>query len=62
MAGLCHHFRRTGFGAFAEFGIILLLFSVGLELSFDRLWAMRKQVLGLGAAELLVAALVLGSA
>lgn len=45
---------------FAEFGIILLLFSVGLELSFDRLWAMRKQVLGLGAAELLLAALVLG--
>jgi CPA2 family monovalent cation:H+ antiporter-2 len=45
---------------YAEFGIILLLFSVGLELSFDRLWAMRKQVLGLGAAELLVAALVLG--
>jgi len=45
---------------FAEFGIILLLFSVGLELSFDRLWAMRKQVLGLGAAELLLAALALG--
>ncbi|MBB3955914.1 cation:proton antiporter [Novosphingobium sediminicola] len=45
---------------FAEFGIILLLFSVGLELSFDRLWAMRKQVLGLGAAELLLAALTLG--
>lgn len=45
---------------FAEFGIILLLFSVGLELSFDRLWAMRRQVFGLGALELLAAALVLG--
>ena len=45
---------------FAEFGIILLLFSVGLELSFDRLWAMRRQVFGLGALELLTAALVLG--
>ncbi len=38
---------------FAEFGIILLLFSVGLELSFERLWAMRRQVFGLGALELL---------
>ena len=38
---------------FAEFGIILLLFSVGLELSFNRLWAMRRQVFGLGALELL---------
>src|ERR687898_2975281 len=27
---------------FAEFGIILLLFTNGLELSFNRLWAMRK--------------------
>lgn len=39
---------------FAEFGIILLLFSIGLELSFRRLWAMRQLVFGLGAAELLV--------
>jgi len=40
---------------FAEFGIILLLFEIGLELSFNRLWAMRRQVFGLGAMELLVA-------
>lgn len=38
---------------FADFGIILLLFSVGLELSFDRLWSMRRQVFGLGALELI---------
>jgi len=37
---------------FAEFGIVLLLFSIGLELSFRRLWAMRAQVFGTGAAEL----------
>ena len=37
---------------FAEFGIVLLLFSVGLELSFGRLWAMRRQVFGLGALEM----------
>lgn len=38
--------------ALAEFGIVLLLFSVGLELSFRRLWAMRRRVAGVGAAEL----------
>ncbi|HZU63710.1 MAG TPA: cation:proton antiporter [Novosphingobium sp.] len=43
---------------FAEFGIILLLFSVGLELSFGRLWSMRAQVFGLGAMELLGAGLL----
>src|ERR1044072_921189 len=31
---------------FAEFGIIMLLFSIGLELSFRRLWGMRR--LGFG--------------
>jgi CPA2 family monovalent cation:H+ antiporter-2 len=38
---------------FAEFGIILLLFSIGLELSFARLWQMRRQVFGLGSLEML---------
>jgi monovalent cation:H+ antiporter-2, CPA2 family len=37
---------------FAELGIILLLFSIGLELSFRRLWTMRNQLIGFGAAEL----------
>jgi CPA2 family monovalent cation:H+ antiporter-2 len=41
---------------FAEFGIILLLFSVGLELSFRRLWNMRRAIFGVGAAQLLVSA------
>lgn len=43
----------AGLAPFAEFGIILLLFSVGLELSFSRLWDMRRAVFGVGAAELL---------
>jgi monovalent cation:H+ antiporter-2, CPA2 family len=42
-----------GLAPFAEFGIILLLFSIGLELSFDRLWAMRRQVFGVGSLELI---------
>src|ERR1044072_4508822 len=45
---------------FAEFGIILLLFSIGLELSFRRLWGMRRLVFGVGAAELLLAAALIG--
>ncbi|HZV57677.1 MAG TPA: cation:proton antiporter, partial [Sphingobium sp.] len=40
----------------AEFGIVLLLFSIGLELSFKRLWSMRAHVFGLGAAELTLCA------
>jgi CPA2 family monovalent cation:H+ antiporter-2 len=47
---------------FAEFGIILLLFSIGLELSFRRVWGMRKLVFGTGAAELIVSAVVIGAA
>jgi CPA2 family monovalent cation:H+ antiporter-2 len=46
---------------FAEFGILLLLFSIGLELSFRRLWGMRRLVFGVGAAELLLAAVVIGA-
>ena len=44
---------------FAELGIILLLFSIGLELSFDRLWAMRRQVFGVGSVELITIAFAL---
>ncbi len=48
-------------GSFAEFGIVLLLFTIGLELSFKRLWSMRAAVFGIGAAELLLsAALIAG--
>lgn len=46
----------------AEMGIILLLFSIGLELSFGRLWSMRRHVFGLGALELVISALLVGAA
>ena len=49
-----------GIAPFADFGIILLLFAIGLELSFKRLWAMRRKVFGVGAAELGVNALLIG--
>ncbi len=44
---------REAIAPFAELGIILLLFSIGLELSFKRLWTMRTDVFGVGAAELI---------
>ncbi|MDB5682619.1 MAG: sodium/hydrogen exchanger [Sphingomonas bacterium] len=47
---------------FAELGIVLLLFSIGLELSFKRLWSLRRLVFGLGASELLLSAGVIGIA
>jgi len=47
---------------FAELGIVLLLFSIGLELSFKRLWSMRKLVFGVGAMELFGSALLIALA
>lgn len=44
---------------FAEFGIVMLLFSIGLELSFRRLWGMRRLVFGVGAAELMASAAII---
>ena len=46
---------------FAEFGIVLLLFSIGLELSFKRLWSMRQLVFGTGAAQLIASGIILGT-
>ncbi len=47
---------------FAELGIILLLFTIGLELSFGRLWGMRKPLFGFGAAELFGSAALIAGA
>ncbi|MBL8384662.1 MAG: cation:proton antiporter, partial [Burkholderiales bacterium] len=44
----------------SEFGVILLLFVIGLELQPSRLWVLRKQVFGLGAAQVGITALLLG--
>lgn len=51
--------RPEAIAPFAELGVILLLFEIGLELSFGRLWDMRVQVFGLGAAKLLLCAALL---
>lgn len=38
----------------AEFGVVFLLFAIGLELSWERLWTMRRLVFGLGGLQVLV--------
>lgn len=48
---------------FAEFGIVFLMFSIGLEFSLPQLYAMRKKLLGLGGAQVFVTlAIVMGIA
>ncbi|HET9031401.1 MAG TPA: monovalent cation:proton antiporter-2 (CPA2) family protein [Dokdonella sp.] len=45
----------------SELGIILMLFVIGLELSPQRLWVMRRQVFGFGSVQVVLSALVIGS-
>jgi glutathione-regulated potassium-efflux system ancillary protein KefC/glutathione-regulated potassium-efflux system protein KefB len=45
-----------------EFGIVLLMFVIGLELQPSRLWVMRKPIFGLGLAQVLVTTAIIASA
>jgi glutathione-regulated potassium-efflux system ancillary protein KefC len=48
---------------FSEFGVVLLLFLIGLELEPARLWSMRRPIFGWGAAQVLgVAGVLFGAA
>ncbi|MCZ4315877.1 glutathione-regulated potassium-efflux system protein KefC [Comamonadaceae bacterium G21597-S1] len=47
---------------FAEFGVVLMLFLVGLELEPKRLWSMRRPIFGWGSAQVLACALLLTGA
>lgn len=47
---------------FAEFGVVLMLFLVGLELEPKRLWNLRRPIFGWGAAQVLSCAAVLFAA
>ena len=46
----------------AELGVALLMFTIGLEFSLSRLLAAKRLVLGLGGAQVLLTALLLGGA
>ena len=43
----------------SEFGVVLLLFAIGLELNPARLLEMRKPILGLGGGQVVITTLVL---
>ncbi len=45
---------------FAEFGVVMLLFIIGLELNPKRLWAMRRPILGVGGAQVILTTILLG--
>ena len=46
---------------FAEFGVVLLLFLVGLELQPSRLWVLRHPVFGLGGAQVAISGAALAA-
>jgi monovalent cation:proton antiporter-2 (CPA2) family protein len=48
-----------GVKALAELGVVFLLFMIGLELSMERLWSMRRRVFGLGGAQIMLTAVVI---
>ncbi|WP_109123554.1 monovalent cation:proton antiporter-2 (CPA2) family protein [Dyella sp. C11] len=52
----------SGVATISEFGIVLMLFVIGLELSPQRLWVMRRQVFGTGLLQVLASSLVIGAA
>jgi len=47
---------------FAEFGVVILLFLIGLEVRPALLWRMKTSIFGLGAAQMLGTAALLGAA
>ena len=47
---------------FAELGVVLMLFLVGLELAPQQLWAQRRRLVGLGASQVLLSAALLAGA
>lgn len=44
---------------FAEFGVVLMLFIIGLELQPSLLWKMRRSIFGLGSLQVLITAVVI---
>ncbi len=58
-SALLHQFTITdleGARHIAEFGVVFLLFTLGLEMSIGNLWSMRRWVFGLGNVQILVTA------
>lgn len=52
--------RREGVVALADLGVLFLMFMIGLELSAERLWALRHWVFGGGSAQVGISAAIIG--
>ncbi len=59
LLGLIHD--TSGVANIAEFGVVLMLFVIGLELSPQRLWVMRRSVFGTGLLQVLASGLAIGA-
>ncbi|RAS00842.1 glutathione-regulated potassium-efflux system protein KefC [Cupriavidus alkaliphilus] len=46
---------------FSEFGVVLMMFVIGLELEPRKLWALRRSIFGYGGAQLAACALMIGA-
>ena len=53
--------RLEGVEVLAELGVLFLMFMIGLELSAERLWALRRWVFGAGAAQVYISAAIIGA-
>ena len=53
--------NEEGVVALADFGVLFLMFMIGLELSAERLWALRKWVFGAGSAQVYISAAIIGA-
>ena len=51
--------RGEGLSALADLGVLFLMFMIGLELSAERLWAMRRWVFGAGALQVVLSSAII---
>ena len=54
--------RIEGMVALGELGVLFLMFTIGLELSAERLWMLRRWVFGAGVAQVLLSAVLIATA
>ncbi|GIZ53111.1 cation:proton antiporter domain-containing protein [Noviherbaspirillum aridicola] len=52
--------EREGVAMLGEIGVLFLMFMIGLELSAERLWALRRLVFGAGTVQVFVSAAIIG--
>src|SRR5918997_4967720 len=54
--------NREEMSHLAEFGVVFLLFMIGIELSWERLWTLRRLVFGLGSLQVVACTVAIAAA